>query len=929
TYIYLYLVVNGVNTQLGYFNTWDASFSAKWHELKVERDGCIITVFVDGVGKIGAFDTTFTGGKVGLMGYCSRFDDFNYSANSAPVAEVSSDNWDIISGNWFLTDRGGGDMAINQGPVAGLDALKPILLSKNVDNMPSVFSLSTQLRILDDWSATGLVFNYQNQDNYYFAYISWTYIYLYLVVNGVNTQLGYFNTWDASFSAKWHELKVERDGCIITVFVDGVGKIGAFDTTFTGGKVGLMGYCSRFDNFNYFANSAPVVVFSSPDWDITGKWLLTDKGGGNMAVDQATVAGESLPTRFLLSNTVDSASSNFSLSVYTIVFSYWGPAGLVFNYEDEGNYYYSYIAHDRVYLYRVLNGNTTQLFDAWTNSFCFANRWNNLNVVRADSWIRVFVNGVKWIECNDGSIMNGKVGLFTMGTCSCRFDDFNYTDASKNIMDNFGQGVPVEFGTSDDFGQGIPVAQNASDEFGDGIPIVQSVFDNFGQAPHCVHFIADAGGPYVGEEGSPIILNASNSINPDGVSLQYRWDFNNDGTWDTGWLDSPTTSYVWYDDWQGTARVEISDGRITSTDTADVTVNNVAPTAGTITAQLEPVMVNNTISASASFTDPGTLDTHTAIWNWGDGNTSDGAVTESNGSGSVTGNHAYNTAGVYTVTLTVTDEDGGSGESTFKYIVVYDPSAGFVTGGGWINSPPGAYVAEPSLVGKANFGFVSKYQKGAKVPTGQTEFQFKVANLNFHSTVYEWLVIAGAKAQYKGTGTINNSGNYGFMLTAIDGQIKNGGGGVDKFRIKIWDKNNGDSIVYDNQMDAGDDAEPTTVIGGGSIVIHKDDKPAAPSSLPSITCLLASFPNPGNPEVWIPYQLGSDSEVVIRIYDLAGRLVRTVDLGYQTAGFYNSRSKSAYWDGNNQSGERVASGIYFYTIQAGDYTATKKMVITR
>lgn len=143
-----------------------------------------------------------------------------------------------------------------------------------------------------------------------------------------------------------------------------------------------------------------------------------------------------------------------------------------------------------------------------------------------------------------------------------------------------------------------------------------------------------------------------------------------------------------------------------------------------------------------------------------------------------------------------------------------------MTGGGWINSPAGAYAPNPSLVGKANFGFVSKYQKGANVPDGQTEFQFKVANLNFHSTIYQWLVVAGARAQYKGSGTINGAGNYGFMLTAIDGEI-NGGGGIDKFRIKIWDKNNGDGVVYDNQMGAGIDDNPTTALAGGSIVIHK------------------------------------------------------------------------------------------------------------
>ena len=174
---------------------------------------------------------------------------------------------------------------------------------------------------------------------------------------------------------------------------------------------------------------------------------------------------------------------------------------------------------------------------------------------------------------------------------------------------------------------------------------------------------------------------------------------------------------------------------------------------------------------------------------------------------------------MYTLNLAVTDDDGGQGTAAFQYIVIYDPNAGFVTGGGWINSPAGAYTANPSLTGKATIGFVSKYQKGKTVPGGNTEFQFKVANLNFSSTSYDWLVIAGAKAQYKGIGTINGTGNYRFMLTAIDGQV-NGGGGVDKFRIKIWNLATG-QIVYDNQLGAADEALPTTDIQGGSIVIHK------------------------------------------------------------------------------------------------------------
>lgn len=115
---------------------------------------------------------------------------------------------------------------------------------------------------------------------------------------------------------------------------------------------------------------------------------------------------------------------------------------------------------------------------------------------------------------------------------------------------------------------------------------------------------------------------------------------------------------------------------------------------------------------------------------------------------------------------------------------------------------------------------VSRYKKGANVPTGSTEFQFKTGDLNFKSTSYDWLVIAGSKAKFKGDGTINGAGNYGFMLTAADSALP-GGGESDTFRIKIWDKDNGDVVVYDSQMGDVDEADATTALGGGSIVIHK------------------------------------------------------------------------------------------------------------
>src|SRR5262249_44531510 len=129
----------------------------------------------------------------------------------------------------------------------------------------------------------------------------------------------------------------------------------------------------------------------------------------------------------------------------------------------------------------------------------------------------------------------------------------------------------------------------------------------------------------------------------------------------------------------------------------------------------------------------------------------------------------------------------------------------------------GAYAAQPTTTGTASVGFVAKYPKNGSGPTGETEFHF--SDLNFHSSSYDWLVVTGAKAQYQGSGTINGAGNYGFMATVIDGQVS-GGGGVDKVRMKIWDKNNGNAIVYDNQMGAPNSANPTMAISGGSIVLH-------------------------------------------------------------------------------------------------------------
>ena len=98
---------------------------------------------------------------------------------------------------------------------------------------------------------------------------------------------------------------------------------------------------------------------------------------------------------------------------------------------------------------------------------------------------------------------------------------------------------------------------------------------------------------------------------------------------------------------------------------------------------------------------------------------------------------------------------------------------------------------------------------------------------------------------------------------------------------------------------------------------------------PKATALLPNFPNPFNPETWIPYHLAKDAKVTLHIYAMNGTLVRTLVLGHQSAGMYQNRSRAAYWDGKNEFGEPVASGVYFYTLTAGDFTATRKMLIQK
>ena len=140
----------------------------------------------------------------------------------------------------------------------------------------------------------------------------------------------------------------------------------------------------------------------------------------------------------------------------------------------------------------------------------------------------------------------------------------------------------------------------------------------------------------------------------------------------------------------------------------------------------------------------------------------------------------------------------------------------------------------------------------------------------------------------------------------------------------------GENLAYHNVAAALADAKlekgvPETVLKALQQLLTEMEM----AEIPESTALLPNYPNPFNPETWIPYHLATDAAVVLKIYDVRGSMVRELSLGHQPAGVYESRARAAYWDGKNQLGEKVASGVYFYTLTAGDFTATRKLLIAK
>lgn len=347
----------------------------------------------------------------------------------------------------------------------------------------------------------------------------------------------------------------------------------------------------------------------------------------------------------------------------------------------------------------------------------------------------------------------------------------------------------------------------------------------------------------------------------------------------------------------------------------NVAVSNAPPQISGITTS----SAGNILAAGSStlltvnWTDEATGGPYTLEVNWND-NSATTILTGIN-TQSASLPHTYINSGIYEPIIKITDGSNASVTSTLQYIVVYVTGNQFTTGGGNFTAPAGSLTSNSGLSGKVNMGSNCKPANGGGFQ-GNMEMNFQSANIKFKSsspTSWDYLSIGGCfLAAFKGSGTVNGTGNYGILVVQSD-KDRNPAN-ANNIRIKIWNKNAGNSVIFDTQPGDADNALPTTPIQG-AIQVHVnndcsarlDDDIPADGSLETI-----AYPNPFTSKCLINVKSLSEENVKVEIFDMVGKLVQTIpaivpNIPYA---FENSFPK----------------GMYFIHILQGEKSQTIKMV---
>ena len=386
-------------------------------------------------------------------------------------------------------------------------------------------------------------------------------------------------------------------------------------------------------------------------------------------------------------------------------------------------------------------------------------------------------------------------------------------------------------------------------------------------------------------------------------------------------------------------------------DTVAVTIDNAVPSE--VDSGIDQTVgEGDTVSFVGSFTDPGSGDTHTTEWDFGDGSSK---VSDTLGP-----THIYKENGVYTVTFTVIDDDGGVGTDT-SLVTVNNVAPNAEAGGPYEGivhesikltgnaTDPGS----DTLVYSWNFG------DGSPPETGQTASHIYSTSGTYTATLTvadddggEGTDTAGVivsppigyvdilmsvktfKTWWQVTAlvTIRDKDTSGLPVSRAG--VNAHWSGVHNESVSRATRKNGDvSFKTGWNRTQGTVTFTVDVVekDGENYVLSGEisDSVSGGSSGAASSVTAQNYPNPFNPDTWIPFAIDRDCAVTIRIYDITGKLIRTLDLGHLDAGVYIDKERAAYWDGLNSAGEPVASNIYFYTFSAGSYRTTRKMVIAK
>lgn len=308
--------------------------------------------------------------------------------------------------------------------------------------------------------------------------------------------------------------------------------------------------------------------------------------------------------------------------------------------------------------------------------------------------------------------------------------------------------------------------------------------------------IQPPGTGYRTTEGAPVQVNALAS-DPTNDPLTYAWS--PPASFDDP--TSPSPHFIAAQEGVYPIEVRVTDGELAATAASVVTVENVAPAVESLTATHDGVVIAGTqVTMTAAIADPGVTDTQTCTFSWDDPMSPDETVVTGIGAGTGTclASHRFMSAGVYQIAVTADDGDGGQARGS-TLVVVFDPSAGRITGAGQLNSPAGALLASPTTSSTAIWSVHARYPRRSQTPIGQVDFRLKGRHMQFESDTLSWLVVDGPRFQMGGTGAVSGLPGYRFLLSGVDGDLP-GGDGTDRLRLKIVAPHSA-QVVYDNVID--------------------------------------------------------------------------------------------------------------------------------